>query len=458
MLRNSDSAKSNWLSWLCDLGQVYEVGGQVRDQLLGFAEQSKDKDYLVTGIPLDRLIDELRKFGRVGLVGKSFGVVKFTPPHPEGVESVTFDISLPRKEYSTGIGHTDFAVEFDHARPVEEDLTRRDFTINAIARNVRSGEIVDPTGGREDLAARIIRFISEQAFFEDPLRMLRAVQFAARFEFAIEEHTRAAIERHAQLITTVSAERIAEELNKLLVKARRPSVGLRLMREVGLLKFVLPELAECVGVDQPGGYHAYDVFEHSVRAVDEAPAQLHLRWAALLHDINKPQTRQVEDDHASFYGHETMGAGTAKRILRRLRYSNELIDQVALLVDRHMFTTEVTDKGVRRLIRRLGQPLIFDLLELRRADVVAQGMGGTTEDVDVLERRIREELERKPPFGLRDLAVDGTEIMRELELSPGPAVGRILNFLLEQVLDDPTLNTKDHLLVLAREFKIQDHS
>jgi len=442
----------SWLAHLCELGNVYEVGGQVRDRLLGIAQSSKDQDYLVIGIALEDLVSRLKKHGRVDLVGKSFGVIKFTPPPVEKATPVTYDIALPRREYSTGVGHTDFAVAFDHTCPIQEDLVRRDFTINAMARDVVTGEIIDPTGGQKDLAARQIRFISEQSFLEDPLRMLRAVQFAARFDFTIEEKTKAAIIKHVELITTVSAERVAEELNKLLAKADRPSTGFRLMREVGLLRLLIPELDECVGVGQPGGYHAFDVFEHSLRTVDECPGPLHVKWAALLHDINKPQAKQVEGDKATFYGHEKLGARTAKVILRRLRYSNEFIERVVSLVDRHMFTTEVTDKGMRRLIRRMGQELVFDLLNLRRADVVAQGMGGTTTDVDELEQRIRDELERKPPFGLRDLAVDGTVLMEQLHLQPGPRLGNILHYLMEQVLDDPALNTRDTLLTLAAEF------
>jgi len=448
--------REKWLIRLCKIGRVYEVGGQVRDDLLGRGDLSKDKDYLVTGIPLKDLVAELKRFGRVGLVGKSFGVLKFTPPYPQDSEPVTYDIALPRKEHSTGIKHTDFTVDFDHTLPLEDDLVRRDFTINALARDAATGEIIDPTGGQEDLRAQLIRFISESAFLEDPLRMLRAIQFVARFEFTLEENTKAAIGKHAELLRTVSAERIAEELNKLMLKSRQPSVGWRLLRETGLLKHFLPELENCAGVDQPGGYHAYDVFEHSIRTVDEVPNALHLRWAALLHDINKPQTKQVDGDKAHFYGHDKKGSRTAKIVLRRLRYSKDLIDQVTLLVDRHMFTTDVSDKGLRRLIRRLGTELVFDLLDLRRADVVAQGMGNTTEDVDELEQRIRDELVRKPPFGLGDLAVSGRDIMDEFHLPPGPPIGKVLNYLLEQVLDDPAVNTREKLLELARTFAAEN--
>ncbi len=447
-----------WLVRLGELGRVYEVGGQLRDELLGIAGEIKDRDYLVTGIPLDDLIRELKKFGRVDLVGKSFGVLKFTPPYPPGAAPVTYDIALPRTEHSTGVGHKDFAVEFDHTCPVEDDLLRRDFTINALARDVAAGTIVDPTGGQADLSARLIRQVSDQSFIEDPLRMLRAVQFVARFEFTLENQTRTAIVEQADLIKTVSAERVAEELNKLLLKAKRPSLGFRLMQEVGLLKLILPELENCVGVDQPGGYHAYDVFEHSLHIVDEVSGPLRLKWAALLHDVNKPQSKRVDGEKATFYGHDKWGAKTVRKVLRRLRCSNELIQQTAALVDRHMFTTEVSDKGMRRLIRKMGEELIFGLLDLRRADVVAQGMGGKTLDVDELEQRIRDELERKPPFGLGDLAIGGEALMREFKIGPGPLVGSILNYLMEQVLDDPELNTREKLLELAHEFRNNETS
>jgi hypothetical protein len=160
----------------------------------------------------------------------------------------------------------------------------------------------------------------------------------------------------------------------------------------------------------------------------------------------------VTDTGASFYGHESAGARTARKVLRRLRYSNDFIKDVVTLVDRHMFTTAVTDKGMRRLIRRVGQELIFDLLDLRRADVTGQGMGGTTDDVDEFEQHIRAELERKPPFGLKDLAVDGRDIIREFSIPPSPEVGRILDYLLEQVLDNPGYNTREKLIDLARQY------
>jgi len=431
-------------------GQLYEVGGVVRDRLLLHQKPTKDSDYLVTGIPYNDLTKLLRKFGKVDLVGRSFGVIKFT--QVINSQSHTFDVTLPRKEFSTGVGHKDFVVSFDPTLSAEDDLQRRDFTINAIARSMKTGELVDPLGGQKDLEKRILRMVSEKSFAEDPLRMLRAVQFSARFNLTVERNTLESLRKHVHLISSISAERIAEELNKLLIQAPKPSEGFRLMLATGLLQEVMPELVECVDVDQPGGYHKWNVFDHTMEMIDASPPNLKLRMAAIFHDICKPQHKRIVEDGATFYGHEIGGAKTAREWLRKYRYPNDFIKEVVTLVERHMFTTAVADKGLRRLIRRVGVELIFDLLDLRRADVVAQGMGGKTADVDELEVRIKNEINKKSPFGLKDLALDGNVIMKKLKLKPGPLVGEILNYLLEQVLDEPKKNSSRALEKLAKEY------
>jgi tRNA nucleotidyltransferase (CCA-adding enzyme) len=429
-------------------GRIFEVGGAVRDRLLNLP--IKERDYLVAGIPFQELSALLEDFGKVDLVGRSFGVIKFTQTH--GGDRFTFDIALPRLEFSTGVGHKDFEVSFDPYIRVEEDLVRRDFTINAMAMPLDGGELIDPLGGREDLGNKIIRMTSPTSFEEDPLRMLRAVRFAARFQFEIEPKTLQSIKDHAPLIDSVSVERIAEELNKTLLQPEKPSRGVRLMQSTGLLKQILPELEATVGVEQPGGYHAYDVFEHTARAIDESPPSLRIRLAAMFHDIAKPQAKQLTEDGATFYGHETTGARRAAKIMRRLRYSNELAQEVTTLVERHMFTVPSTDKGLRRLIRRVTPELIYDLLELRRADIIAQGRGGTTDDVDEFEKRIRDEIAKKPPFGVKDLALNGRDIMELFNIPESPLVGEVLDFLLEKALDDPQDNRREKLTEFARSY------
>lgn len=438
-------------------GKLYEVGGCVRDSLLKSNSQSKDRDYLVCGIPYDRLTAILARHGRVDLVGQSFGVIKFTPYPVTPDDPITYDISLPRRERSTGHGHTDFAVDFDPSLPVDIDLGRRDFSINAMARDLRDRTLVDPYGGLIDLENRTIKMVFDNSFVEDPLRMLRAIQFAARFEFSIEPQTMSALRQSVALIETVSTERIAEELNKMLTRAEKPSIGFRLMNDTGLMQYILPELLPTVGCDQPGGYHAYDVFEHTVRIIDACPPILHLRLAGLFHDITKPRHKRLTETGATFYGHESSAAETAKTALQRLRYSHDLIKDVVLLVDRHMFNSEMGPKGLRRFIRRIGVRLMPDLLNLRRADVLAQGMGGKTDDVDELERAINDEISRKPPFSRSDLALNGADIIRLFHLNESPLVGDVLEHLMERVLDTPEDNQPDILERYAREFLDDKH-
>jgi tRNA nucleotidyltransferase/poly(A) polymerase len=471
-------------------GQLYEVGGAVRDRIrYGMDPQTgrldpgrfwsyapEETDYLATGLPMEELLDILSCFGRTELVGKSFGVVKFrvevperkAPRHDEPAvasrdktESVSgqarlVDLALPRRERSTGAGHRDFEIDYDPELPIEQDLGRRDFTINAMARPLYSHEklldVIDPHGGLADIRARLVRMVGPKAFEEDPLRMLRACQFAARFEYALEEETHRSIRLHSGLITTVSPERVRMELDKMLLKAERPSVGLWLMQRGGLVKLLLPELEEGVGCTQPGGFHRYSVFEHSIRTVDLVPRTHHqcltLRLAALLHDVSKPGCRQVAGGAATFYGHEREGEQTARAVLERLRYPRDLADQVCLLVRRHMFAIPETPKGLRRLISKAGVARIYDLIELRRADIRAQGRdeGAVDPALEQLEQAVTEEIHRHPPFALRDLAVDGRDLMAEFNIPSGPEIGRILEQLLEHALDDPRRNTREELL------------
>jgi putative nucleotidyltransferase with HDIG domain len=450
------------------LGQIYEVGGAVRDRIRyslslddGKIDPQKfwscpveEVDYLVTGMPMQSLIGSLGHHGHVELVGRSFGVIKFKLEIPEKKHRMV-DIALPRKESSTGLGHRDFEIEFDPDLPVEQDLGRRDFTINAIALRIQNSKfkiqnpvITDPYNGIQDIKDRLIRMVNPQAFKEDPLRMLRACQFAARFQFSVEQDTFKAIKRNAGLIRTVSPERIQQELNKMLIKADQPSIGLWLMQRSGLLKEIIPELEAGVDVTQPGGFHRYKVFEHSIKTVDFAPLILEMRLAALLHDIAKPQCREAFEGGAHFYGHDKLGESMTRQVLERLKYSGEVIKQVGMLVRRHMFAFPETEKGLRRQIAKVGMKGIFDLIELRRADIRAQGRGTeeSDRDLDLYQQAITEVVNQNPPFTINDLEVDGDIIMKEFHLKPGPVVGKILKHLLEHVLDHPEQNRRELLL------------
>ncbi len=457
-------------------GRLYEVGGAVRDRLryamsldTGAVDPARfwryrpeETDYLVTGTPMDELTGTLRGFGHVELVGKAFGVLKFKL-QIEDRQSKTVDVALPRREKSTGHGHRDFEIEYDPDLPVAEDLRRRDFTINAIALRLANDklritepELVDPFGGVRDIRDNLIRMVDPGAFAQDPLRMLRACQFAARFEYAVERDTFRAIKKNAALIATIAPERVQQELNKLLAKAERPSIGLWLMQRAGLLQHVLPELESGVGVTQPGEFHRHDVFQHSMKAVDHVPRDkgLELRLAALLHDIAKPRCRELSGGRVHFYGHDKEGELLATEVLERLRYSRDTILAVSSLVRRHMFAYPETEKGLRRLIAKTGRDGLYRLIDLRRADILAQGAAGddATETLDRFRQLATEEIRRDRPFALADLAVGGDDLMREFGLRPGPALGALLGHLLDYVLEHPSRNARGPLLDEAAQW------
>lgn len=434
-------------------GKVYEVGGAVRDRLLGLPV--KDADLLVTGIPAKQLEAVLKKHGDVHLVGQSFGVLKFHPKGHTGEHAI--DIALPRVERSTGAGHRDFDVSFDHTLPVETDLGRRDFTVNAIAIEMKQGTVIDPHGGRKDLAAKLLRMVFPRAFEEDPLRVLRGIQFAARLGFAVEPGTMAAMKQAAPLVATVSAERVTQELKKLLL-APAPSAGFYLMRDAGVLALVFPELHALIGVPQPGKEKVGDAFDHTLKVLDAArgdtaldnPGDPTLMLAALFHDLGKATTAKVEQNgRMTFHGHQFVSKKLARRRMEQLKIQQMGVspDEILVLVENHMFDTgpEFTDKALRRFARKIGVPLVFKQIDLRIADNRGGAHPHNIRKPLNLRRRIREELDRKAPFGLKDLAINGHDLI-ERGYQPGPKIGEKLNELLELVLDDPSLNTRDELL------------
>jgi len=238
----------------------------------------------------------------------------------------------------------------------------------------------------------------------------------------------------------------------MLLLADRPSVGFRYLLEVGVIERIMPYLAKCVGVEQPGGYHKWDVFDHTMVCVDNAPKKLNVRLAALFHDLGKPATKEVVESGATFYGHDRLSTRMSVKLMRNLKYSNELIDHVEILVEKHMFSDQSGEKGIRRLIKSVGTKLIYDLLDLRRADIIAQGMGQDPAEVDEFEAKITSEIEKKSPFSVKDLAINGNDLMDKFGLEEGPLVGRVLNELLEIALDDPEMNTREILLSKAEDF------
>lgn len=438
-----------WQEDLVSAGELYRVGGAVRDELLGVSHRPEDVDYVVRGVPAKELERLLTACGRLAFVGRSFGVYKFRPAG----SAHEYDIAFPRKEVSIGPGHRDFSVTFDESLPLEADLGRRDFTINAMARNVRDGRLVDPFGGRRDLESRTLRMVFADAFREDPLRVLRGVRFAARFGLTVEPATLRAMTEAATLLSTLSAERLQDELTGILLQCDTPSTGFELLRRIGGLAVVLPELERGHGVAQ-NEYHPDDVYWHTLKTVDCAPRDnLDVRWAALLHDLGKVDLKKtIRDEDGNervvFYGHEELGEEMAEEILRRLRYSNAFVTRCKRLVRHHMFHyhPDWNRSTVRRFIRRVGEENLENLLVLRVADMMSRGLVDEVRLTNELRQRAHEEVEASRAFRVEDLAVDGRDVMAVLGVAEGPVVGGVLEELFELVLEDPTLNTRERLL------------
>ena len=438
-------------------GRAYMVGGSLRDFLLGKAH--KDLDLLVTGLPQDDLMPLLRRRGRVQRVGQAFGVLKFLPRE---WDAEPIDVALPRVETSTGAGHRDFEVAFDHTLPVEIDLARRDFTINAMALDLGSERLIDPFGGRGDLDNGVLRQVSPVAFPEDPLRMLRGVQFASRFGLRVEPETRAAMSVHAASISTVAPERIAMELNKLF-RAARPSHGFILMHEVALLPHLFPEIERLASVRDPRSaasqpeFPEASLFGRTVRRIDAVRqgagssqgGGLHVLLAALWLDCraagDEPAgIRQAPLRQAADLAQQRLEAFRATTIGVRPTLVAALINGSDFEVD-----TLAAAPDLRRFAHRLGRDEAFMVIDLRAADCLAgQEAGGIARYTD-LRQRLRAEIERGTPLELKDLAVNGDDL-RQLGIAPGPAMGRILGELLGRVLDDPARNSREELLDAAR--------
>ncbi|MHB8462228.1 MAG: HD domain-containing protein [Vulcanimicrobiaceae bacterium] len=425
-------------------GSVFAVGGRVRDELRsevdGADVTTVDLDYVVVGVDEQALRAVLATLGPVDVVGSVFSVFKVR------IDGQTIDVALPRRERSTGVGHREFEVQSGPAIPLVDDLARRDFRMNMVARALPTGELVDPYGGEADIRARRIDILAEQTFADDPLRMFRAAGFAARFAYTITERTKRGIVASASLAPTVSAQRVRDELVKLLVLAPKPSIGLELLRETGLMEFVWPELLEGLGVEQ-NEYHAFDVWGHAMASVDATPqGNLALRLAALLHDVGKPRTK--EGPH--FYRHEHVGAEMVRPMLERFAFAGDLIDDVCSVIRQHMYSNNPSqgDAAVRRFIRRVSPDLLGLQFSLRRADVVGSGLPERGDWNARFETRVATELERHHALGIADLVISGSDVIALMVergvVPPGFSgdrrVGAALRWLLEQVTDAPERN------------------
>ncbi|MDA1337493.1 MAG: HD domain-containing protein [bacterium] len=437
--------------------EAYVVGGCVRDLFL--KKEPDDWDVATSATP-----EEIQKlFFNNFYENQFFTVTVLTgskDAHVKEIEVTTF-----RAEFEYKDRRRPGRVEY--AKSLKEDVSRRDFTINAIALapklslgapklSLGALDVHDPFDGQKDLKAKLIRAVGnpEERFKEDALRMMRAVRFASVLGFTIEEKTKEAIKKDADLLGEISAERIRDELQKL-VMGEGGMQGIEMLRELGLLKYILPELEHGYGVSQ-NKHHIYTVWEHNLLALAYAIKNnwsLEVRLASLLHDVGKPKVKRGEGKDSTFYGHEVVGARMAEKMLERLKFPKKEVKKIANLVRYHLFyynVDEVTESSIRRLVRNIGQENVDDLLKVRMADRIGSGVP-KAEPYKLRHLRYIIEKVQKDPISAKMLKVNGADIMKLGKLSPGPKVGHVLDVLLGEVLEDPKKNTKKYLETKSKE-------
>lgn len=427
--------------------EIYVVGGAVRDLIL--KKQIKDWDFTTNLTPAEMSA----LFPRNSFCNNNFGTFSIVGENDEIFEVTTF---RTEQGYSDS-RHPD---EVKWGKSLEEDLQRRDFTINAISLEpIAIGEnyewsVIDLYGGREDIEKKLIRTVGnpDERFKEDALRMMRAVRIASQIGFTIEQNTFESIKENATLINHVSGERIRDELLKIL-KSEFPADGIKLLRNCGLLTQIIPELEEGIDMKQKG-HHIDDVWTHNLKSLEncDSPDPI-TRLAALLHDVGKPRSMAGEGEARTFHNHEVIGSRMAVGIGKRLRLSNVQIEQLFRLVRWHMFTVaEIqTDKAVRRFIRNVTPEFIDNMISMRRADRIGSGSKETSWRWELFKKRIVEV--QKQPFSIKDLKVNGQDVMEILGIKPGPKVGQILNEIFAQVDEKPELNDRDVLVEKIKEYK-----
>ena len=438
---------------------AYLVGGAVRDELLG--RTPPELDFVIPGVGHAELREALAPHGRVEdlVVADQRVGVRLLPRDKaaRALQPAGIEFTPPRVERSTGPGRHDFEIVADRGISLEQDMERRDFTINAIARRLETGEILDPLGGRDDLERGILRTTGPKSFRDDPLRIVRGLRFVSQLDVEPDEETLRQMHEWAPRLVHVSGERIGGglaadgmgELSKLLLGSR-PATALRLARDTGALVQMIPEFVPAIGYVQRSNRQHLTLDEHIfavVQAAAAAGAPLEVRLAALLHDLGKPEAELNGGDHAA------IGAAAAARVLRRLRYPTRLREYVVRLVREHPFSLRDEPAAVdaRRFLARHGERLARDLLAHRAADLAAKTVPASTSE-QVERFRTLLEQERGQPYRLADLAIDGSDLLGA-GFTEGPALGRALQTLLAEVVEDPSRNQRERLLERARELR-----
>ena len=438
--------------------EAYAVGGCVRDFILG--REPYDWDITTNAKP-----EQIQKIfsaeggsasgGKNSVYENEFGTVAINTesndPKLKIIEITTYRV----EEKYTDKRHPD-VVKF--TKKLEDDLGRRDFTVNAVALKIGTSDvhIIDPFGGQKDVENKIIRAVGNpsERFNEDSLRLMRAVRFSAQLNFAIEPKTAKAIKENSGDIVAISKERIRDEILKIL-KTENAMAGIEMLNEFGLLKHIVPELEEGIGIGQ-NKHHIYTVWEHNLRALDWTAKnnyKIEVRMASLLHDVGKPRAKQGEGPDSTFYNHEVIGAKITAQILERLKFPKKFIDKATLLVRYHLFyynVEEVSESSVRRLVKNVGPENIDDLLEVRIADRKGSGVP-KAEPYKLRHLRAIIEKVSRDPISVKMLKVNGDDLMKELKIEPGPRLGYMLNILLDEVLDEPSKNKREHLLGNAKK-------
>ena len=427
--------------------QIYLVGGAVRDAILGI--ETKDFDFTTNASSEDSIKMLNKNDYKTTEIGRAFGTIETT------VEDYSLHITTYRED----------KYEKDSRKPeiktsgeLETDLSRRDFTVNAIAYDINNNEIIDPHGGLKDLSEGLIRTpdTADISFSDDPLRMLRACRFVSTHGFTPNNELFKAISKNVERIEIVSTERIRDEFTKLLT-GKEPSLGLKAFVESGLSELIMPELNE-LKIEVDPKHHHKDVYEHTMVVLDRVSPTLISRMSALLHDIGKPKTKGIENGKVHFRHHEVVGAKMSKKILKRLKYDNETIKKVSLLVENHLrphtFKMGWTDSAVRRYIIDAGG-LLEELNDLVRADITTKNKAKYEEInkyLDEMEERIKEVAEKEELSKLRP-PISGDEIMDMFDLEPGPSVGVIMKALYEQRINDGEVSKEEAIKLAEQVYK-----